>query len=320
MSFSSPMLMDYRKAPAKKTSAPREEGPVSIEMPEQRSYAQEYADILNTQLAMAPQLYAAEAQYRPQVAGIDYGIYNTYLPKYLQTLEGQVPRIAGIAQDLTTRQRQADIADVLKLGPEALAAYKASNPEQARLLDSLTSQALADLGAGSSLSPNERRDVIQNSRAGAADRGMALSTPSAFAEVMDLDRYGRARQNERRGFAGNVAQLTSQIYGDPFQAVVGRPAANLAFANQVNQIPTQPTQSAQLFGTDQYASNLFGQNQQSELTGATTNAGLANDYWNTLYNADAAKSIASSNRTSGLLGGALGGLGSIFGGWLAGRS
>ncbi len=296
---------------------------ILFEAPAPRDYAQETEDTLATQIALAPDLFRSEARFRPMYAGLDYRIYDRFLPQYLQTQQDAAPIQAETAALLRGSERSSDIADVMSLGPDALTALKNANPEAAALLDEMTSQAMAGVQDGMKLSADEQRMVEQNTRASYADRGMALSNPSIFAEIMNLDSYGRQRQNERRGFAGDVLGYQKSFY-DPFQSILGRSSSNIGFAQGGVQLPQASQVGPQIFNPESaYAGNLYGQNYAGALTGAQTQAGLDQDYFNTMYNAQSAANIAAANNAAamnaaqysmaGSLGGSLIGAGGMLG-------
>ena len=49
-------------------------GSTTVEAPPERDYGEETRDTLESQIALAPQLYASEAQFRPQYANLERGI------------------------------------------------------------------------------------------------------------------------------------------------------------------------------------------------------------------------------------------------------
>lgn len=283
--------------------------PALNNFPEPRDYAAEYAQVLDTQIREAPRIYESEARFRPQYAQLDYDIFDRFLPQYLQTqLDNQ-----GLVNDLNTATREAEIQDILELSPKAMDALRAANPEAAELLDEMTRQANEEVMLGGDLSADERRRIVQNTRAGFADRGMALSNPSMFAEVMNLDSYGRQRKAERRGFANDVIQLNRINYGDPWMAILGRPSS----AENANQfIPSSMKVGPQLFdGESPYASSLFSGNQDMGTAIGMMHANTAYDAWNTMYNARVARQIGSMNSSDALTGSLIG-----AGGYLGGAA
>ena len=289
----------------------------NYEAPAPRDYYAETAGTLQAQVDLAPEVFKAESKFRPLYAGLDYRIYDRFLPKYLQTGIETAPLVAQQAQILNSAQRQADIADVMNLGPQALKAMKTANPEQAALLDEMTRQAMDELKLNGLLSPDEERAVIQNTRAAFADRGMDLSNPAMFAEAMNLDGATRARQDRARSFAGDVLGFQKSVYGDPYSLILGRPSSNLAFAQGSSGIPQSAQVGPQLFNPEsQYASQLYSDNYAGALQGAQIQAGLDQDYFNTVYNTMASANIAGANNAAAIKAGRMAQNGAIIGGGL----
>ena len=286
----------------------------NYEAPAPRDYYAETAGTLQAQVDLAPEVFKAESKFRPLYAGLDYRIYDRFLPKYLQTGIETAPLVAQQAQILNTSQRQADIADVMNLGPQALKAMKTANPEQAALLDEMTRQAMDELKLNGLLSPDEERAVIQNTRASFADRGMDLSNPAIFAEAMNLDGATRARQDRARAFAGDVLGFQKSVYGDPYALILGRPSSNLPFAQGSSGIPQSAQVGPQLFNPESdYASQLYSDNYAGALQGAQIQAGLDQDYFNTVYNAMASANIAGANNRAAVDAGRMAATGSMIG-------
>lgn len=285
--------------------APEGYGPVSIMYPEQDYYKQTH-DTLQAQVDMAPEVFRANATYQPLYAGLNFGIYDKFAPLYAQTGRDIAPIQADTASYLNTAQRTSDIADVTKLGPQAVAAIRAANPQQSQLLDTLTSQAMGELARDGALSPDETRQITQQSRAGFDTRGMQRSNPAVFSEVLDLEGARRTRRNEGRQFAGNVLGYQKSIYGDPFQAVLGRSNSNLAFAQggggSQNMGVTPQANAYSIFNPEsQYAQSLYNNNASNALQANIAGANLTSDYYNTIYNANAAQKIAQGNNQAALM-------------------
>lgn len=86
------------------------------------------ADTLETQLRLAPQVFAANAQYLPQYADLAQQVAGSILPSVLNQ-----------QATANTSQRASDIADVQNLAPAALAAWQAANPQLGQAQGQLSS-------------------------------------------------------------------------------------------------------------------------------------------------------------------------------------
>jgi hypothetical protein len=174
-----------------------------------------------------------------------------------------------------TKMRTADISDVKNLSPEMRAALRASNPAAAALLDELEGQAQGDLAAGASLNPSELRNIQQAARMGQSARGMGSGPIDNFEEALKSLNYGRALQNDRRGFAGDVINQSQAFYGNPFQNILNRNST----AGQAGGIAGQGLGGSRLGNyinpESQYASDINSWNAQAQQM--VTNAGAENN-------------------------------------------
>lgn len=259
------------------------------------------------------------------------------------------PQISALEAGSATAQRTADIGDVEALGPRAQAAFRAANPQLTALLDSLSTeamgagasdietemkrQAMTELGLGSSLSADEERAASQKARQIWGDRGLSVGKPAAAAEILSRYDAGQNRLNQRRAFAqgvdmysneregmdrsfkGNVATLTAANTRDPFLAILGRPSNTAAIANAdfTNAGFTQNA-APRLFNPESaYAADIYDTNYNGAAATNIANANLSA----ALYGADQARAGAETAGMYGMVGsivgGALGGVGSIAG-------
>lgn len=264
----------------------------SVQAPAPRDYASEGRDTLQAQIDLAPQLFAAEQQFRPQYAQLDTNI-----------LKSIVPQVSALQEQATTSQRTADIRDVQNLGAAATEAFRNANPQLAKIQDALTAralqggdsdimnrlrtQAMTELNRGGSLSPQEQRLASQSARAAFNARGIARGDAGAFAEALNSDRYSNAREAQRRQFAlgvdsadlqrqqygsnllGTTGQFLSSTSSDPFQAILGRSATPASVGTAGFSLQSQP----QIFNPfDPYAGGIYASNQQNQMDAATASA------------------------------------------------
>lgn len=214
-----------------------------------RDYAQETRDTLATQLALAPQLYASEAQYQPLYNRLQLGLTEQALlgtqgqRGLLDIYQTDVyPRLGAMERQTLEAQRAGDISDVERLGPRATQAFLAANPQLAasleraeamggpqqsaamqrlgetvmgqqpsRISQALEQGVLTGLSADGGLTDAERRSAEQQVRASYAARGMAMSPQAISAEVQNRLINQRARQLENLQIAQAVnAQLLGE--------------------------------------------------------------------------------------------------------------
>ena len=245
----------------------------SVEAPAPRNYAAETRDTLQAQLDLAPQKYAAEAQFAPKYQALQLGLLQQATPELLRLYKEQIaPTMGEVEAAARSRSRAGDIADISALGPQARAAIKAASPEQAALADTLTAQAQSGLAAGSRLTPEQQRMVEQQTRSGLAARGLAQGPSGALQEAVRSQMAGAGLQQQRQQQAMGALQAGQGVYGDVFQQVLGRPSQ--AFAGSQSFLgQAQGFNPGQLFNPEsQYAANIMSGNQQSQLAARTASA------------------------------------------------
>jgi len=245
----------------------------SVSAPAPQDYAQETRDTLRSQIDLAPEKYAAEAQFAPKYQALTIDMLKQATPELLKLYRDQIsPAMSEAEAASRSRARAGDIADIGTLGPQARAAIKAASPQQAALADSLTAQAQSGLNAGSRLTPEQQRQVEQQTRGSFAARGLAGSPTAGLQEAVRSQLSGAGMQQQRSQQAMGALGASQGVYGDVFQQVLGRPSqafgAGQGFIGQA-----QGFNPGQLFNPEsQYAANLIGGNKQAELAARTATA------------------------------------------------
>jgi hypothetical protein len=273
---------------------------MSVSSPPPRDIATEGRETLQAQIDLAPQKFAADAQFGPQYDALARqrllnGIFGDggSDPGLLAAYERTVPRLDAVESATTSRRRQQDIADVGQFGQAAVQAVRNADPQQAALLAALNNQATQGVNAGSGLTPEERRMAQQSARMGQADRGLGFGPGDAFVETLATDRYGAGRRQQRQGFGVQVAGLNAATAPDAMQLVTGR-------SSGIGQ-----------------AGGLFGQaggiNARSGAPGLDPFSAYGSDVHNTNFNADAAARIAEGNANAALWSSAISSAGSAAG-------
>ena len=275
-----------------------------VAAPPPRDYARETKETLETQIRLAPDLYAAEASEEyGQPAYTRLGLES--LEQALLGSEGQRgllelyanyvnPAMSGMESDADRFRRQSDLQDVEEYGGRATAALLGADSYKKELSDELSRQALSELQAGATLDPSLRREVQQGYRQAATARGMAYNPSSAAEEAYFTGLQAEQLRRNRQQFAQGALAQRQQLTGDPFMQILGRPgqafAAGQGFGGQGMAIgQTAP----RLFSPEsQYAADLANSNMQSQLAART----------------------ASRQNRAGIIGGAFQGLGMAFGG------
>ncbi len=262
--------------------------------PPPRNYGQETAETLAAQVRLAPDQAAAYSANRPTYTAADLRALNESLlgtggqRGLLDTYRQDIAPGMAAAQNAAQAQQVQGAQDILtKYGPSYLSAMQGINPQQTALRNQLYGQAAQDL-AGGGVSPFEARAYQQAVRAGQSDRGLGYGTADAAGEAAYMAQMQNQRRRENQGFAQRVIGMDQQLYGDPFQALIGRPSGATAMGQQfLGQGQQQGAQSA-------WTRGLFD----------PTNA-YASDVFNTNYNAQAAANIAGANNQASVVGAGL---------------
>jgi len=275
-------------------------GMYSAEAPPPRDYGKETRETLEAQIALAPDLFAAEASQeygRPAEARLNLQVLRDLMrgsegqPGLLELYERDI--MPGLARadvaglDVT---REGDIAAVERLGQRATEAFRQANPEQAALMSELNRQAQQELAAGASLPPAMARELEQQVRGAQAARGMGFGVSDISQEALVKGLQAEQLQRRRQAFAQQMVGLNAATAADPFMAILGRPGVGIA-AGQSLAAQGQGMAPQQVFNPESaYAGSLAAGN----------------------YNAALNASIASANARAGVASGAMQGLGNML--------
>ncbi len=135
-------------------------------------------------------------------------------------------------------QREADVSQFEQLGPRTVQALLNADPQQRDLRNSLNQQVYGDLQAGSGLTSAERHDTQQNVRTAQAARGLGYGPSDVYEEAFTLGQAGQARKAARQSNAARLIGINQATAGDPFMAVIGRPAISQGLNANVNATAT----------------------------------------------------------------------------------
>lgn len=250
-------------------------------------------------------LLESEQTYRPQYAALNLADYNTYLQgdgDQMGLLDlNQLATRAQTQQNIeaASAQRQADIADVSRLGPQATDAFMQANPALAAAMARATelgaSQNIEDIGRGElggqiyadaqgglglgatgttldqraqelaqstgKLSAQEMRDLEQGVRSSYASRGREMDNSAIGAESYQRLANTRQRMMEDLSLASALNQgAQSEL------------SSNRAYATGVQQ-----NDLARLLNNAQMRSAALGQDRSYGLSLAGMNQNVASD-------------------------------------------
>lgn len=269
-------------------------GSTKVKMPEQRSYASEMSDTLAAQIKLAPDLYAAESQYRPQYAQLDMDVAKSILPQMLSLYEGEInPVLSRMEQQAAEGKREGDISAIEKYGQRTRSALDSIDPDGAALRDELNRQAQEELALGGQLTPFQKRALRQSVRSGSSARGFGFGYNDQALETLAEMNAMEDRRRERQAFAQNQMMMNKQVAGDPYMQILGRPS-------QVN-----PMMAGAALGQARGYSPGQMFNPESQYAG---------DLYNQAYQGQLSRNVANANNAAAMKGGMMSMFGNILGG------
>ncbi|NBW11370.1 MAG: hypothetical protein EBR82_25390 [Caulobacteraceae bacterium] len=176
----------------------------------------------NNALALNNQLATQERQQTTAQRTQDVADFNKLSPALQATLDRVNPGWRQSLSQLQTAAGQANggapmigqfagspMLDTLNQSATgAIGRAEQMGPSGLRTL--LEQQAMNDLQAGRSLTAGETRDAQQAARAAYSARGQVFSPGAIGAEILGTDAAARAREAQRRQFAGSVQQIGLQ--------------------------------------------------------------------------------------------------------------
>lgn len=225
--------------------------------PDNRNYAQETKETLQAQVDLAPELYAAEKEFRPKYTALNIDIAKQSLPDVLAMYGEAQPELSRITAAERAAQVGSDVGLVSQYAGDVTDLLREAAGTK-DLLAELTSQAEGDLALGGTLDPEARAEVAQAVRAGQASRGFGFGMPDISEEALFSARESEARKAQRRGFATGVANLL-QTSSDPFMAILGRPSTS---QNQSTLAQANGYDAGDIFDPESnYAGGIYAGNQ-----------------------------------------------------------
>ena len=97
-----------------------------VKAPKPRNYGQETRDTLQAQIDLAPDIFAAEKEFRGQYAQLDLDIAKQLAPDLLDLYETSQRRLGALDRETLSAQRGADIADIEQYGTRAMKSYRSA--------------------------------------------------------------------------------------------------------------------------------------------------------------------------------------------------
>ena len=278
----------------------------NIPQPKDRDYAAETQANLETQIKLAPELYASEASQlygqpayaRLGMRTLEESMFGSGGQGGMLDLYGRIiPQLADIEAGAASRARQADVEDVEAYGQRATSALLGSDPLKEQLSNELIEQAIRENQAGGILPPKLSREYQQAFRAGAGARGTLYSPASIPQEAVFTTMQAEQLRRGRQQFGQQALAQRQQLTGDPFMQILGRGSGALASAQGVGQQGFAIGQTAPRLVSpeSQYAGDIYQSNAQREM----------------------AANLGRAQSRAGMMSGLFQGLGAIGGGFVS---
>jgi len=254
----------------------------SVQYQPQPSYSTQMSDTLLAQAQMesgtgkfakvGPRI-DLERKYAPQYQQLQMDMLKQSLPDILKMYNDQIsPAMANAENASRMISRTGDIQSIEQLGGRARAALAGANPDQAKLVDTMTKQANAGMAAGSMLTPEQRRAIEQDVRASFSSRGLAMSPGAGVQEVVRSQLAGMGMQQQRQQMGGQALAASQAFYGDPFQQILGRPSQAFGAGGSVLGQAGGMNPGAIFNPESNLASNIYNSNSQGQNAANIANA------------------------------------------------
>jgi len=190
-------------------------------------------------------------EYVPQFLGLQKELSPQFLSQYFSDAGGFLGGLTGLigtgveqAGEMLGEARGAELAQMTSQAPLTRALFEALSPEAAAQVQAATREAEQAYRRADQrqLSPQEQRDVTQQTREAFGQRGMLGSTGSVASEILNRDVYRRGVQQEARAEAaqagGRAFNLGQGFYGQGLNLLSQAPLSyqsgvNLASASTV---------------------------------------------------------------------------------------
>jgi hypothetical protein len=224
------------------------------------------------------ELGASAMSYRPDQISAPTNIRNVRANLANAAQMGPVRDVRGVnaqrfgdvrSRDVAAAQ-MGGVANINAVNARRVADINAQDVQAGALGGSLMQQAIERSQSGGRLSAEASRDAVQSARSGMAARGMATGSAGLAAELLNRDRYARARQTEDNAFASAVQGQDLQRQFSNQEAAMRAAMANQQMSGQMSLADQAAAMDAQRL------------NQAAGLTVGQTNAqfqqqaGLAN--------------------------------------------
>lgn len=254
-----------------------------VQAPQAPNYQESMRSILEAQVAMAPQVYASEAQYQPKYQALQDQIARQAATSQIGLYQTLQPAYSKLEEDYMKSQQAAQLRGLQERAPEYVQAFQQAQGVGGinQALQQYTQQKLSGLQAnGAELSPEEQRSIEQQSRAGYAARGTALGGQSNLAEVLNRYNARQAREQQLVALGTGLGGYFQQQSAPALTSFYQQPMYAGSFGGQAAQNAMMAQQQAgpQYFNPESQTGmgSIYGAyNSQMQLAAASQQAAAA---------------------------------------------
>lgn len=255
----------------------------TIQAPAAPNYGQSMAEILQAQIKYAPKVYAAEAEYQPLYQKLQSQIEAQTAKDQLALYKQLQPSYSDLESAYTKATQANQLQQLQQTAPEYIKAFQAAQGT-AGINQAMQNYAEQNLGqqlsAGFKLSPEEQRQLEQQTLSGYAARGTALGSQAGLANVLNRYQYVQGRQQQALGQATGIGSYLAQQSQPALTSFYQQPMYAGAFGGQAvqNALLGQQQAGAQYFNPESQVGmgSIYGAyNAQMGLAGAQAQANAA---------------------------------------------
>ena len=255
-------------------------GGTTIQAPAAPNYNESMKSILQSQIDLAPQVYASEAKFQPQYQQLQSQMQAQAAQDQLK-LYGQLqPEYSALEANYMKSQQASQQKALQEQAPEYIKSFQqaAGTYDVNQALQQYGQQKLGQLNAsGTALSADEQRQIDQQTRAGYAARGTALGQQANLGEVLNRYQYRQGREQQLLNTGMQLGQYQQQASAPALQSFYQQPMYASAFGGQAvgNALGSQQQAGPALFNPESQTGmgSIYGAyNSQMNLAGAQAQA------------------------------------------------
>ena len=251
-----------------------------VQAPAAPNYQESMRSILQAQVEMAPQVYASEEIYQPKYQALQDKIAKQAAESQIAMYRNLQPSYSALEEDYMKSQQAAQLRGLQERAPSYVQAFQEAQGVGGinQALQQYTQQKLAGLQAdGTMMSPQERRAIEQQTRAGYAARNTLLGGQSNLAEVLNRYNARQAREQQLVALGTGLGGYFQQQAAPALTSFYQQPMYAGSFGGQAAQNAMMGQQQAgpQYFNPESQTGmgSIYGAyNSQMQLAAGTAQA------------------------------------------------